>query len=176
MSILSTVKSSGATITHHFGVCPPRRSVSVFFASLPSRAAQYALCLPIVFLFGKFFAWSTTSTNVPISAPSKVMSANRPDVCGFGPPKLATLVAMMDTILPSDCGRSSFSFEQGQRCVTGLSTAWLQTAMYCTRACFVDGVVSSRHWVESERLSSRHIIKAFGYRASKELFSGSTKE
>jgi hypothetical protein len=36
--------------THHFGVWPPRLSVFVFFASLPSRAAQYGSCLPIAFL------------------------------------------------------------------------------------------------------------------------------
>lgn len=70
---------------HHLGVCPPRLSVSVFFASLPSLAAQYALCFPMVRLFGRFFARSTTSTSVPISGPSTDMSAKMPAVCGLGP-------------------------------------------------------------------------------------------
>ena len=67
--------------THHLGVWPPRRSVSVFFASFPSLAAQYGSCLPIVFRFGKFFARSTIITNVPISGPSTVISEYIPAVC-----------------------------------------------------------------------------------------------
>lgn len=67
-------------LAYHFGVCPPLLSVSVFLASLPSRIAQYGSCLPIVFLFGRFLARSTTATSVPISGPSRVMSAKMPAV------------------------------------------------------------------------------------------------
>lgn len=45
----------GMGITNHFGVCPPRLSGSVRFASFPSRATQYGSCLPRVLRFGRFF-------------------------------------------------------------------------------------------------------------------------
>jgi hypothetical protein len=45
--------------TYHLGVWPPRLSVLVFFASLPSRAAQYGSCLPMAFLFGSGQQWSS---------------------------------------------------------------------------------------------------------------------
>ena len=63
---------------YHFGVWPPRRSVFVFFASFPSRAAQYGSCFPMDLRLGRFFARSTIMTKVPISGPSTVISANMP--------------------------------------------------------------------------------------------------
>lgn len=65
-------------VTYHRGVWPPRKSVSVFFASFPNRAAQYGFCLPIVFRLGRFFARSMMATRVPIAGPSTDISAKIP--------------------------------------------------------------------------------------------------
>lgn len=65
-------------VTYHRGVWPPRKSVSVFFASFPNRAAQYGFCLPIVFRLGRFFARSMIATRVPIAGPSTDISAKIP--------------------------------------------------------------------------------------------------
>lgn len=99
-------------VTYHRGVWPPRLSVSVFFASLPSRAAQYGFCLPMVFLLGKFLARSTMTISVPISGPSTVMSEKIPAVCMafIGPgPDGATLVDMRAVLLPWSCDRAGSS-------------------------------------------------------------------
>lgn len=71
----------GLNKAYHLGVCPPRMSVVVFFASFPSLAAQYGSCLPIVFRLGRFLARSTMMTRVPISGPSMVISEKIPAVC-----------------------------------------------------------------------------------------------
>jgi len=71
----------GRTLTHHFGVWPPRMSVAVLLASLPRRAAQYGSCLPIVLRLGRFFARSMTTMSVPMSGPSTELSPKMPAVC-----------------------------------------------------------------------------------------------
>ena len=55
VNILLGVARVDIHITNHFGVCPPRLSGSVRFASFPSRATQYGSCLPRVLRFGRFF-------------------------------------------------------------------------------------------------------------------------
>ena len=85
---------------YHRGVCPPRRSVAVFFASLPKRAAQYGSCFPIARLFGRFLPRSIMATRVPMTGPSTVMSEKMPAVCGLPKAVLAGLAAMM-------CGKAA---------------------------------------------------------------------
>lgn len=97
----------------HLGVCPPRRSVSVFFASFPSLAAQYGFCFPIVFRFGRFLARSTTTTSVPISGPSTVISAKIPLVW-LGPLGLSSADAIFAACMSKD--RTKIELVQG--CVT----------------------------------------------------------
>lgn len=84
--------------TYHLGVCPPRLSVFVFFASLPSRAAQYGSCLPMVRLLGKFLARSMITTSVPITGPSTVMSEKMPAVWALL--LKAGMLAVLVAILP----------------------------------------------------------------------------
>lgn len=72
---VSTAADMASRNAHHLGVWPPRLSVFVFFASLPSRAAQYGSCLPIVRLLGRFRARSMMTTSVPMTGPSTVISA-----------------------------------------------------------------------------------------------------
>lgn len=97
-----------SVMPYHRGVWPPLLSVSVFLASFPSLAAQYGSCLPIVFLFGKFFALSTITTNVPISGPSTVMSAKMPAV--WAPPRAA--LAALEAIL-----KGFRSYGEGESCL-----------------------------------------------------------
>ena len=78
--LLAVIESENGSNQYHRGVWPPLLSVSVFLASFPSLAAQYGSCFPIVLRFGRFFALSTMTTNVPISGPSTVISAYIPAV------------------------------------------------------------------------------------------------
>lgn len=103
-SVLGGLGTKQSLIAYHFGVWPPRLSVSVFLASFPSLAAQYGSCLPMVFRFGRFLALSTMMTRSPISGPSTVMSEKMPAVCIAAVAVFGKLI--LDVIVVDCCCRA----------------------------------------------------------------------